>query len=219
MNYLKNILLLMVLVTVVATGVLAQNVPQSFKYQVILRDSEGDPIRNDDAKITIEILEGSATGTVVFTEDHWEFTNDYGLINIQIGSENDLGVIDWGAEEYFIRVSVDDDEYGTSQLLSVPYALYALDAAVEFDERDLEYNLDGNMAQWRYEGDSEWNDMFELPEAGDVDMPEGTQQGEILMWDGSDWVLVIPGSVGQVLTINPDGDLQWVDTIRISFDD
>ncbi len=201
MNNLKRITILLAMTFFVVAGVLSQ-VPQSFKYQVILRGDDGKPIANDDAKITIEILEDS---DVVFTEDHWEFTNDYGLINIQIGSFEDLSVIDWSStDDFFIRISVDDVEYGTSQLLSVPYALYALETAVEDGEdgREIELDVVGDYIQWRYVGETEWNELIPIE---DLRGPQGDQGDQGNQGDQGD-----PGDDGREVELDVVGDyIQW----------
>ncbi len=61
----------------------------------------------------------------MFNETHNVTTTAQGLINLNIGSINDLSIIDWGTDDYFVKITVNDTEMGTSQLLSVPYALYA----------------------------------------------------------------------------------------------
>jgi hypothetical protein len=65
--------------------------------------------------------------TSVFNESHSVTTTAQGLINLNIGSVNttDLALIDWAADEYFVQITVDGTIMGTSQLLSVPYALTA----------------------------------------------------------------------------------------------
>ena len=81
--------------------------------------------------IRISILSGSASGTVVYTEIQTPTTNANGLVNLEIGSGAAFSTIDWNAATYFIKTETDpagDTNYsitGTSQLLSVPYALNA----------------------------------------------------------------------------------------------
>ena len=83
----------------------------------------------------ISILQGSPTGTVVYTETQTPTTNSNGLVSIEIGCEADFDAINWAEGPYFIEVKTDiegGNNYtitGTSQLLSVPYALYAKEAA------------------------------------------------------------------------------------------
>ncbi len=108
--------------------------PNQFKYQAVLRNADGSIMANEDITVDISILQGSTTGTSVFDETHTVTTTAQGIINLNIGSENDLSVIDWSADVYFIRISVNGTEMGTSQLLSVPYAMIAKN--VENDQVD-----------------------------------------------------------------------------------
>lgn len=122
---MKRIFAILVAVLLSATS-WAQS-PDNFSYQAVLRDAEGNIQADQDVSIDISILQGSVTGTEVFTETHTDTTNAFGLINLVIGSENptDFASIDWSAGPYFIKVVVDGTEMGISQLLSVPFALHA----------------------------------------------------------------------------------------------
>jgi len=101
--------------------------PQSFKYQAVYRDNTGNIIANRSIAVQIKILQSSATGTEVFTETHNISTNAFGLFNIEIGSINatDFATIDWANGPYFVNTIIEGTDFGTSQLLSVPYALHA----------------------------------------------------------------------------------------------
>ncbi|MBN2778404.1 MAG: fibrobacter succinogenes major paralogous domain-containing protein [Bacteroidales bacterium] len=125
----KTILLLAMIV--VSICVLAQS-PQMFNYQAVVRDAQGTPIMNDNVEIQINILSSTIDGDVVFTETHNTITNDYGLINLKIGSQNDMSVVDWTSDAYFIEVVLDGTQMGVSQLLSVPFAMHAATAGNVF---------------------------------------------------------------------------------------
>ena len=103
--------------------------PASFKYQSVLRDSRGNFRANSSINIRIDIIQGSVSGATVFSENHSVTTDDFGLIALEIGNgipiKNTLSAINWGTDTYFIRIFVEGIEMGTSQLLSVPYALHA----------------------------------------------------------------------------------------------
>src|SRR6266542_1943839 len=110
--------------------------PDGFNYQAVLRDASGNIKTNTTANIRIDILQGSASGTAVYSESFSATTNAYGLVNLQVGKgtviSGPFSTISWGTNTYFIKVSVDGIEMGTSQLLSVPYALYATKAVNGF---------------------------------------------------------------------------------------
>lgn len=108
--------------------------PQSFEYQAVVRDGSGNILISQNVGIQITIKQGSPSGTNVYQETFASTTNLYGLVNLQIGTGatgDDFTIIDWAAGPYFIEVALDvtgGTSYtimGTSQLLSVPYALHA----------------------------------------------------------------------------------------------
>ncbi len=110
-------------------------VPQGIKYQAIARSNQGQVVTNQIVSLEIAILRGSPVGQVQYVETHRPTTNEFGLFTIVIGegtaSQGSFSDIDWSLGEYFLRSSMDmngGNNYafmGTSQLLSVPYALYA----------------------------------------------------------------------------------------------
>ena len=104
--------------------------PQGFNYQAIVRDASGNVRANEGVQFQFRIQD--LAGSAVYTENHTVVTNKYGLADgIIIGKGStidDFSSIDWGNGTYYINVKVDGVDLGTSQLLSVPYALYALNA-------------------------------------------------------------------------------------------
>ena len=108
--------------------------PEGFKYQAVLRDASNAVISNQAVGVRLTIEQGSAGGTVIYTETFSPTTNSYGLVNLEIGTgttTDNFTAIDWANGTYFIETAVDasgGSNYsvmGTSQLMSVPYALYA----------------------------------------------------------------------------------------------
>ncbi len=124
-------------------------VPLKINYQAILRNSNNQLIPDTRVGIRISILQGSVDGTPVFVETHNLFTNENGLVTLEIGGgdvvSGDLGSIDWMNGPFFLKTEVDPGggtDYtmqGVSQLLSVPYALFSAKAANAFsgDYNDL----------------------------------------------------------------------------------
>ena len=108
--------------------------PEKFTYQSIIKNSTGYLLKNQDIGLKISVLFNSSNGIAVYSEEHTVESNDNGLVTLIIGEGTSSDVfsdIDWGGGEYFLKVEV-DPEGGvnyimeqTSQLLSVPYALYA----------------------------------------------------------------------------------------------
>jgi len=120
--------------TAFAISVLAQ-APQGFKYQAVIRDAAGNILNNQAVGMQMTIQQGSIGGTTIYQETFSGTTNAYGLMNLEIGSgiviSGDFTTIDWSNGPYFIETAVDvagGTSYsvmGTSQLMSVPYALHA----------------------------------------------------------------------------------------------
>jgi hypothetical protein len=110
--------------------------PQAIQYQTIIRDSSGEVVMNQSVGLQLTILQGSATGTQTYQETHTATTNGFGLVNLQIGMGTATSGtlednVDWSMGPYYLEVGLDltgGSSYtvmGTTQLLSVPYALYA----------------------------------------------------------------------------------------------
>jgi hypothetical protein len=116
--------------------------PEKFSYQAVVRGSGDNLVTNQVVGMQISILQTTASGTAVYVETHTPSTNVNGLVSLEIGAgsivSGDFTTIDWGAGTYFIKTETDPTggtNYtitGTSQLLSVPYALHAKTAANVF---------------------------------------------------------------------------------------
>ena len=107
--------------------------PESFTYQAVARNS-GVIIANQTLGFRVKILQGSPSGPSIYTEYFTPTTNAYGLVNLEIGtgaSSYDFSAINWGNGSFFIETSIDFSGgfsyavMGSSQLLSVPYAIYS----------------------------------------------------------------------------------------------
>jgi hypothetical protein len=130
-NY--TLLLLLVLFLFSSVSILAQT-PEKMSYQAVLRDASNTLLTYQQVGIQISILQTTITGVAVYTETQTATTNINGLVSIAIGSgtsSDDFSAIDWSAGPYFIKTATDasgGSNYsiiGTSQLMSVPFALYA----------------------------------------------------------------------------------------------
>lgn len=110
-------------------------VPQGISYQAIALNGSGNPVVSSNVGIRLSILDNSATGTVLYTETHTKTTNAQGLYNLIIGqgipTVGSFSNIKWETNSKFLKVEMDatgGTNYvlvGTTQLLSVPYALSA----------------------------------------------------------------------------------------------
>lgn len=113
--------------------------PQKMSYQMVIRNNSNNIVANQSVQVKISILQGTATGTTVYTETHQQTTNVNGLASFIIGDgtiiTGSISNINWANGPYFIKTEADPTggtNYtisGTTQLLSVPYALYAENTA------------------------------------------------------------------------------------------
>ncbi len=132
-NRMKSIKITLLLVLISVATAFAQ-VPASFNYQAVVRNSAGEILANKTVSFRISLLQGSKTGAVVYSETHKLSTNDFGLVNLKIGTGTKLSgnfsPADWG-EVIFTKIEIDPaggssfSELATSELSSVPFAFKA----------------------------------------------------------------------------------------------
>jgi surface protein len=107
--------------------------PQGFNYQATVRNSSGALIVNQNVNFKFNIMLNSATSLPVFSETHMILTDDLGQVNLVVGqgtaTSGSFSTINWGSGTYYLGIELNSGSgyvaMGTSQLLSVPYALYA----------------------------------------------------------------------------------------------
>lgn len=179
-TYLKNsgasatggVFLLLTMIFLFSMEALAQS-PEGMSYQSVVRDMDNALLTNTEIGMQITILQGDEDGEEVYAETHFPTTNDNGLVSLVIGNGNAvLGVfsdINWSVGPYFIKVEI-DVEGGTQytiisvqQLLSVPYALYALESG------------------------------------SDKELPQGSEIGDMMYWDGEEWLMVNAGNHSNIM--------------------
>ena len=125
-----------ILVLLLSTfSILFAQAPQKMSYQSVIRKTDGTLVVNTLIGLKISILQGSENGTATYVETQSVTTNANGLATLAIGGGTPVigtfAGINWGTGTYFIKTETDPTggtNYtisGTSQLLSVPYALYA----------------------------------------------------------------------------------------------
>ncbi|MCK4749332.1 MAG: tail fiber domain-containing protein [Bacteroidales bacterium] len=115
--------------------ILGAQVPQKFNYQAVVRNSQHALLSNQDVGFKMTVLKGSAVGQSVYVETHQVTTTNLGVADLMIGNgsviSGDFQDIQWGDDTYFLKVEADPsggsayEHLGTSQLISVPYALYS----------------------------------------------------------------------------------------------
>ena len=157
--------------------------PEKMSYQAVVRDANNALIMNQAVGMRIQILQGSVFGAAVYVETQTPTSNDNGLVTLEIGTgtivSGMFGSIDWSTGPYFIKTETDPTgatNYtisGTSQLMSVPYALYAKTAdsiAGGITETDPVFNSSiangitaTDTANWNNNFSGDYNDLTNKP--------------------------------------------------------
>ncbi len=123
---------------------------------------------NATVSFQFNIPQGSATGTVVYSENQFTTTNGFGSVNLKIGqgtvNSGTFSTIDWGNDNYYLNVQVNQGsgfvDMGTQQFISVPYAMYAKSAGTSSSVSatgnigDIQLNDNGNLG---YDPDLHWD--------------------------------------------------------------
>ncbi|GEN78156.1 beta strand repeat-containing protein [Chryseobacterium hagamense] len=112
--------------------------PEKMSYQAIIRNASGQVLVNQNVGVRVSVLQGSPSGTLVYSERLTGSTNANGLLTVELGTGTVLSgtfnTINWPSGSYYLKTETDPaggTAYtitGTSQLLSVPYALFAKSA-------------------------------------------------------------------------------------------
>jgi uncharacterized protein (TIGR02145 family) len=202
--------------------------PQALSYKAIIRKSNGQLLINKTVNFRISILKGSKDGNTVYSETFQPTTNEFGQIDIEIGrgtpEPGPWPEIKLGDDEYFLKTEV-DVEGGTNfqllsvtQLLSVPYALYAGEAkngfVSEYTEGDPRPVLheDGNVSL----GPTitpYWDTWFRLNVNGPLNITTGDKS-----W-GADVILNAMNKGGNMFAVSSVGSMApcpgsfWITTV------
>jgi hypothetical protein len=183
--------LFLILVMCLPAMLMAQ-VPQAINYQAVARDNSGNLLAGKTVTVRMSIISATPGGTEEWVETHAVNTNDYGLFTLRIGegtrtagTRTNLADVQWGSSPHFLKVEMTDDagtfiDFGTTQFVSVPYALYAGQVV-------------GNISISQVDGIN----------------VTGASTGQVLSWNGTEWVAVDlldndPTNELQDLTLNND---------------
>ena len=129
---MKRRLLSLLAVMITLVNVTMAQAPQKMNYQAIVRDALGNSLPGGtNVTVRFQIHDVTPSGTVVFQETNTAVTNQFGLITQIIGGTGNLAAVNWGSGGKYLQVEIDPaggsnfTDMGTSQLISVPYALFA----------------------------------------------------------------------------------------------
>jgi hypothetical protein len=112
-------------------------VPQQVNYQGLARNASGLPLANQSIQIRLSIRDSISSGTILYSETRPVATNQFGIFAIAVnspGASNTTGnfsTINWAKNNKYLQVEIDPAggtsfvNLGSTQLLSVPFALYA----------------------------------------------------------------------------------------------
>ncbi len=199
-----------ILTAVLITATIWAQSPEKMTYQSVIRNASDQLVTNQGMGMQISILQGSANGTAVYVETHSTTSNANGLVTIEIGTgatSDDFSSIDWENGPYFLKSETDPTTSGgtnytitgTSQLLSVPYALYAKTASTA-DYNNLTNLPALNIANW--DNAYNWGDhstagyLTSFTETDPVytanfDLSSATN-GDLLKFDGTKFIKFTP---------------------------
>jgi len=114
-------------------------IPDSFSYQAVIRDSDNSLLKNQSVTVEASILRGEVN---IYTQIIEGKTNENGLLTLSIGGTPEFGEIDWTEGQLFIQTRIDPmggSDFRietTAQLMSVPYSM-AAQTAINVPELDL----------------------------------------------------------------------------------
>lgn len=201
----QRLLLTLMLLLTAASLSFAQTTPQGFNYQSVIRNASGDPIVNQTVSLVFTIRNGSATGTLVYYEKHNTSTNEFGLVNLIVGRGTpllgDFTSINWAGGAKYLEVSIETlpgifDVLGTTELLSVPYAMYAQSSG----------SGGGGSDNWGSQTAFTDNTLKGNGLAGNPIgiAQQSAQTGQVLKWNGTTWApgddIIGSGSSGGTVT-------------------
>jgi hypothetical protein len=214
---MKKLITLLALVITLITNAQA---PQGFNYQATVRNSAGALIISQNVIFKFKVLQNSATGTIVYSENQSVTTDDLGQVNLVIGqgtaTVGTFSTINWGTGNYYLGIELNTGSgyvaMGTTQLLSVPYALYANSAG---NSQTATPNLASVLAVNNGANNLQIKNLANPIDAQDAvtkaytqnlvaqinQIPSGNNTGDILYWNGTNWISVNQGTNGQVLTL------------------
>ncbi len=135
---------LFIFLSLFVSTLLFSQAPEGINYQAVMRNSSGNLVTNSTVAIRVQIRQGSATGTAVYQERQSIISSSQGLINMVIGAGTpQVGTfnnINWAVGPFFVNLAVDFSngvnyqDFGTQQLMSVPYALYAKKSGAQLNQ-------------------------------------------------------------------------------------
>ena len=207
-------------------GVFAQ-APQKMTYQAVIRNSSNALILSSPIGIKVSVLQGSANGTVTYSETQIQNTNINGLVSLEIGMGTPVigtfSNINWANGPYFIQTEVDPfggsnySVLGVTELISVPYALYSANAQVSGFSHYIGETFNGGVIYYLYKGSDglEHGLIVSTTESIAKWQTTGVLVNADRSWDGVYNTNLISGSpaVNYIATLGPNWYLPSLDEL------
>ena len=221
---MKNKILFILLV--ISVNICAQ-APQKMSYQAVMRNSNNSLIVSTPIGIKVSVLQGSANGTVTYSETQVQNTNINGLVSLEIGMGTALigtfSSINWANGPYFIQTEVDPNGgvnysvMGVTELISVPYALYSANAQVSGFSHYIGETFNGGVIYYLYKGSDglEHGLIVSTTESIAKWQTTGVLVNADRSWDGVYNTNLISGSpaVNYIATLGPNWYLPSLDEL------
>ena len=221
---MKNKILFILLV--LSVNICAQ-APQKMSYQAVIRNSNNSLIVSTPIGIKVSVLQGSANGTVTYSETQVQNTNINGLVSLEIGMGTALigtfASINWANGPYFIQTEVDPNGgvnysvMGVTELISVPYALYSANAQVSGFSHYIGETFNGGVIYYLYKGSDglEHGLIVSTTESIAKWQTTGVLVNADRSWDGVYNTNLISGSpaVNYIATLGPNWYLPSLDEL------
>ena len=221
---MKNTFLLILLL--LSENIWAQ-APQKMTYQAVIRNSSNALILSSPIGIKVSVLQGSANGTVTYSETQIQNTNINGLVSLEIGMGTPVigtfSNINWANGPYFIQTEVDPSGgsnysvMGVTELISVPYALYSANAQVSGFSHYIGETFNGGVIYYLYKGSDglEHGLIVSTTESIAKWQTTGVLVNADRSWDGVYNTNLISGSpaVNYIATLGPNWYLPSLDEL------
>ena len=207
-------------------GVFAQ-APQKMTYQAVIRNSSNALILSSPIGIKVSVLQGSANGAATYSETQFQNTNLNGLVSLEIGTGTPIigtfSNINWANGPYFIKSEIDPNGstnysvQGTTELISVPYALYSENAQVSGFSHYIGETFNGGVIYYLYKGSDglEHGLIVSTTESIAKWQTTGVLVNADRSWDGVYNTNLISGSpaVNYIATLGPNWYLPSLDEL------
>jgi uncharacterized protein (TIGR02145 family) len=190
-NKSAHLLIILLAYLLINTSIFAQ-APQKMSYQAVIRNTSGALVTSTSVGMKISVLQGTATGTVAYSETQTASTNVNGLVSLEIGSgtivTGTFAGINWANGPYFIKTETDPTGgtaytiSGTNELMSVPYALFSANSTPGPQGATGPIGLTGATGAAGAQGIQGLQGATGL-------LPNGTASGNTPYWNGTSWIV------------------------------